>query len=127
MQGYTGREASTIHRKAGVFENAEEGIKDIMEDVIIIDEASMCDVFILSKFFKALKNQNARILFVGDDFQLPSVGVGNFLYDVIHSGVIKVSRLKKVFRQADGGILNVATDTREGKRFFRSEEHTSEL
>lgn len=118
MQGYTGRQASTIHRKAGVFEDAEEGTKEITEDVIIIDEASMCDVFILSKFFKALKNPNARILFVGDDFQLPSVGVGNFLYDVIHSEVIKVSRLKKVFRQEDGGILNVATDTREGKSFL---------
>src|SRR5690606_37193734 len=57
-------------------------------------------------------------LFVGDDFQLPSVGVGNFLYDIIHSNAIKVSRLKKVFRQADGGILNVSTDVREGNRFL---------
>lgn len=118
MTGYTGRQASTIHRKAGIFEDTEDGVKDITEDVVIIDEASMCDVFILSKFFKALNNPNARILFVGDDFQLPSVGVGNFLCDVINSGVIKVSRLKKVFRQADGGILNVATDTREGKCFL---------
>ncbi len=120
MSGYTGREASTIHRKAGVFEDADEGVKEIGEDVIIIDEASMCDVFILAKFFKALKNNNARILFVGDDFQLPSVGVGNFLYDIINSGVIKISRLKKVFRQATGGILNVATDTREGRQFLNN-------
>ena len=74
-------QASTIHRKAGVFDNDEEGVAQIYEDIIIIDESSMCDVFILSKFFKALANNNARILFVGDDFQLPSVGVGNFLYD----------------------------------------------
>lgn len=118
MAGYTGREASTIHRKAGVFEDADEGVKAITEDIIIIDESSMCDIFILSKFFKALKNSNARILFVGDDFQLPSVGVGNFLYDIIHSNTIKVSRLKKVFRQSDGGILNVSTDVREGNAFI---------
>lgn len=118
MTNYTGMQASTIHRKAGVFEDADEGVKEINEDVIIIDEASMCDIFILAKFFKALTNPNARILFVGDDFQLPSVGVGNFLYDIIHSETIKVSRLKKVFRQADGGILNVSTDVREGNNFL---------
>ena len=118
MTNYTGMQASTIHRKAGVFDNDEEGVAQIHEDIIIIDESSMCDVFILSKFFKALTNNNARILFVGDDFQLPSVGVGNFLYDTIHSLQIKVSRLKKVFRQATGGILNVATDIREGNTFL---------
>lgn len=118
MTNYTGRQASTIHRKAGVFDSEEEGTAQITEDVIIIDESSMCDVFILQKFFKALVNNNARVLFVGDDFQLPSVGVGNFLYDIINSTCIKVSQLKKVFRQADGGILNVATDVREGRKFL---------
>lgn len=118
MSGYTGRVASTIHRKAGVFDSNEEGVNDITEDVMIVDESSMCDIFILAKFFKAIKNENARILFVGDDFQLPSVGVGNFLYDVINSNEVKVSQLKKVFRQAEGGILNVATDVREGKQFL---------
>jgi exodeoxyribonuclease V alpha subunit len=122
MTNYTGKQAMTIHRKVGVFGEEEEGSKEITEDVVIIDEASMCDVFILQKFFKALKNYNARILFVGDDFQLPSVGVGNFLYDTIHSLQIKVSKLKKVFRQAEGGILNVATDVREGKSFLNSGE-----
>jgi RecD/TraA family predicted helicase len=115
---HTGRPASTIHRKAGVFDEDMEQSNSIDEDVVIIDEASMCDVFILEKFFKALSNPNTRVLFVGDDFQLPSVGVGNFLYDVIHSECIKVSRLKKVFRQATGGILNVSTDVREGKKFL---------
>jgi exodeoxyribonuclease V alpha subunit len=118
MTNYTGQQASTIHRKAGVFEEETEGSKAITEDVIIVDESSMCDVFILAKFFKALTNENARILFVGDDFQLPSVGVGNFLYDAINSNCVKISRLKKVFRQAEGGILNVATDVREGKSFL---------
>jgi exodeoxyribonuclease V alpha subunit len=118
MTNYTGKQAQTIHRKAGVFGEDEEGSKEINEDIIIVDESSMCDVFILSKFFKAITNYNARILFVGDDFQLPSVGVGNFLYDTINSNCVKISKLKKVFRQAEGGILNVATDVREGKSFL---------
>jgi len=118
MSNYTGRQASTIHRKAGVYDSEEEGTAVITEDAIIVDESSMCDVFILQKLFTAIVNNNARVLFVGDDFQLPSVGVGNFLYDIINSNRIKVSKLKKVFRQADGGILNVATDVREGNRFL---------
>lgn len=118
MTNYTGKQAMTIHRKAGVFEEDTDGSKAIDEDVIIVDESSMCDVFILQKFFKALTNENARVLFVGDDFQLPSVGVGNFLYDTINSNQVKISKLKKVFRQAEGGILNVATDVREGKSFL---------
>lgn len=118
MTGYTGKQASTIHRKAGVFDNEEGASKEIVEDVIIVDESSMCDIFILAKFFKAVKNYNSRILFVGDDFQLPSVGVGNFLYDAINSGCVKISKLKKVFRQADGGILDVATAVRHGETFL---------
>lgn len=118
MTGYTGREASTIHRKIGSFDEDEDSSFFIEEDVIIVDESSMCDIFILSKLFGAISNYNTRILFVGDDFQLPSVGVGNFLYDAINSGCVKVSQLKKVFRQKDGGILDVSTDVRHGRQFF---------
>lgn len=122
MTGYTGRQAWTIHRKAGVFSEDMDSVNLISEDVIIVDESSMCDVHILSKLFKAIDNQNIRILFVGDDFQLPSVGVGNFLYDVIHSTCIKVSTLLKVFRQAEGGILDVATKVRNGESFLNDHE-----
>ncbi|UUV46151.1 RecD-like DNA helicase [Bacillus phage vB_BanS-Thrax2] len=118
MTGYTGKEASTIHRKIGSFDEEEDANIEIQEDVIIVDESSMCDIAILSKLFKAITNYNTRILFVGDDFQLPSVGVGNFLYDAINSGCVKISRLKKVFRQQDGGILDVSTDVRNGIKFF---------
>lgn len=118
MTGYTGKEASTIHRKIGSFDEEGDANIEIQEDVIIVDESSMCDIAILSKLFKAITNYNTRILFVGDDFQLPSVGVGNFLYDAINSGCVKISRLKKVFRQQDGGILDVSTDVRNGIKFF---------
>lgn len=118
MTGYTGKEASTIHRKIGSFDEDREANLTIEEDVIIVDESSMCDINILAKLFGAITNYNTRILFVGDDFQLPSVGVGNFLYDAINSGCVKVSRLKKVFRQKDGGILDISTDVRNGKKNF---------
>ncbi|MGV4321293.1 AAA family ATPase [Bacillus mojavensis] len=121
MTNYTGIPASTIHRRVKSYGEDDESVMGtILEDVVIVDEASMCDVFILKKMFYALRNENVRLLFVGDDFQLPSVGVGNFLYDVIHSGHIKVCRLKKVFRQSDGGILNVSTDVRENHKFIDS-------
>lgn len=120
ITGYTKREAMTIHRRVGVRGEDDEGnlIKKIEADVIVIDESSMCDIFILEKLFMAIVNPNARIMFVGDDFQLPSVGVGNFLYDILNSGVIKISRLKKVFRQSDGGILDIATKIRNGHIFL---------
>ncbi|UUV46934.1 RecD-like DNA helicase [Bacillus phage vB_BanS-Thrax5] len=118
MTGYTGRDASTIHRKIGAFDEDEDANMYIQEDVIIVDESSMCDIFIMSKLFGAISNYNTRILFVGDDFQLPSVGVGNFLYDAINSGCVKVSMLKKVFRQKDGGILDISTYVRGGTKFF---------
>lgn len=118
MSGYTGHPALTIHRKAGVHDDEGDGKHDVWDDVIVVDESSMCDIFILSKLFRAIKNPNVRVLFVGDDFQLPSVGVGNFLYDIIHSDCIKISRLKKVFRQADGGILDIATKVRSGTAFM---------
>lgn len=118
MANYAGRKASTIHRKVGAFSEDESSNIIIGEDVIIVDESSMCDVFILAKLFRAIGNDNARILFVGDDFQLPSVGVGNFLYDSILSECVKISSLKKVFRQADGGILDVATKVRNGETFL---------
>lgn len=118
MQEYTGKEASTIHRRAGIYNEDSEGMVSIHEDVIIVDETSMCDIIIMSKLFKAIVKDDARILFVGDDFQLPSVGVGNFLHDVIHSNSIKVSRLTKIFRQEDDGIRSVSTDVRNNNRFF---------
>lgn len=118
LGNYVKMEASTIHRKIRSFDEDEEAEGEIWEDVIIVDESSMCDVIIMQKLLLAIKNPAAKIIFIGDDFQLPSVGVGNFLYDSLNCGVLEISKLKKVFRQADGGILNVSTDIREGKPFL---------
>lgn len=117
LSEHTKRPASTIHRQV---QETKYSDGEITEDVIVVDEASMCDIFILQRLFDKISNHNARILFVGDASQLPSVSVANFLYDVINSKTVKVSELKKVFRQKDGGILNVATDMREGKSFLNN-------
>jgi exodeoxyribonuclease V alpha subunit len=60
------------------------------------------------------------LIFIGDDFQLPSVEVGNFLHDSINSGVFKITKLTKVFRQKDGGILDTATKIRLGEQYVDS-------
>jgi RecD/TraA family predicted helicase len=113
---YTGFEASTIHRRIGLDKEGKASASEI-DGIILVDESSMCDILLMDKLFASITT-NSKVLFIGDDFQLPSVGVGNFLYDMIHSGVIKTSRLTKVFRQKDGGILEVATNVREGNVFL---------
>ena len=120
MMGYTGMDASTIHRRIGIGQEGSDNPrkKYINEDFVIVDESSMCDVFVLASLFEAITNKNCRVLFVGDDFQLPSVGVGNFLYDMINSYEIKVSQLQKVFRQEEGGILDIITKVRRGEIFL---------
>lgn len=111
---YTGRQAFTIHRRLAGKDSM------IFDDIILVDEASMCDIFIISKLLGSIMNDNAKIVFIGDDAQIPSVGVGNFLYDCIHSEVLKINKLTKVFRQKDGGILDIATKTRHGEKFIES-------
>ena len=111
---YTGKQAHTIHRRLVRPDSY------IFDDVILVDEASMCDIFIIAKLLSRIQNDNAKIVFIGDDAQIPSVGTGNFLYDCIHSDVLKINKLTKVFRQKEGGILDIATKTREGERFIDS-------
>jgi exodeoxyribonuclease V alpha subunit len=99
----TGLEARTIHRlletdpKTGTFKRAEEHPLDC--DLLVVDEASMVDVPLMRSLLKALPDA-AALLVVGDVDQLPSVGPGQVLADVIGSGAIPVVRLTEVFRQA---------------------------
>jgi exodeoxyribonuclease V alpha subunit len=103
MTEATGFEAKTIHRllevdpKAGGFKrNAENQLEC---DLLIIDETSMVDVMLMQALMKAASD-NAALLIVGDIDQLPSVGPGQVLADVISSGAVAVVRLTEVFRQA---------------------------
>lgn len=114
ISNYTGRKASTIHRKLGrLLDNP------ILEEYIIVDETSMCDIPLMNALLNNI-DEDAKILFIGDDFQLASVGYGNFLYDMINSEKVPMTRLKKVFRQANGGILDISTNIREGRKFLNN-------
>jgi exodeoxyribonuclease-5/exodeoxyribonuclease V alpha subunit len=126
MEDYTGRKASTLHRAFGLFGKTEEeevgeASKACQDDVIVCDEASMNGVLMLSKAIKGIGNHNARIIFIGDDAQLPSVEVGRFLGDCIESGVFHITKLTKVFRQQEGGVLDAATKVRLGQSFVEND------
>jgi exodeoxyribonuclease V alpha subunit len=102
MTEATGNEAFTIHRllefnpHAGKFQRNEENPLDA--DLIIVDEFSMVDIILLHHLLKAVM-PGTTLVFVGDADQLPSVGPGNCLRDIISSGVIPVVRLDTIFRQ----------------------------
>ncbi|MCX4195494.1 AAA family ATPase [Methylobacterium organophilum] len=103
MSEQTGLEAKTLHRlleidpKHGGFSRNEEN--PLPCDLLVIDETSMVDVPLMNALTKAVPDQ-AALLLVGDVDQLPSVGPGQVLADVIGSGAVPVARLTKVFRQA---------------------------
>ena len=61
-------------------------------------------------------SQKTKLLLIGDDAQIPSVGAGNILYDLLHSGIIPTVTLDKIFRYGEGGLSTVSTDTRESKK-----------
>ncbi|MBE6008604.1 MAG: ATP-dependent RecD-like DNA helicase [Lachnospiraceae bacterium] len=103
-----GLDAQTIHRLLGVgyidddtsVRNFEKDENDPIEaDVIIIDESSMIDIMLMYGLLKAVKD-GTKLILVGDVDQLPSVGCGNVLKDIIRSGRIPVVRLNEIFRQA---------------------------
>ncbi|TVY09937.1 helix-hairpin-helix domain-containing protein [Paenibacillus cremeus] len=117
-------EASTIHRAIG-YGRQEKNKEDkanyeLREDIIIIDEVSMMDVRLACVLLKKIVNPFARVVFIGDDAQIASVGCGNFLRNCLDSGVLPVTKLDKVFRQAEGGGLSIATDVRQGHKFIES-------
>ena len=114
MSETSNKEAKTIHRllEMGFATDSDELIffKDeedpIDADVIILDEASMVDIILMYNLLKAVK-LGTRLLLVGDSDQLPSVGAGNVLKDIIDSEVIKTVRLNEIFRQARESMIVV--------------------
>ncbi len=103
----TGREAKTIHRllefKPGEgFSRNKEYPLDV--DMVVIDEASMLDLMLANSLLKAIP-ADTHLLLVGDIDQLPSVGAGDVLADLIESGVTAVVRLQTIFRQAAGSLI----------------------
>ena len=118
MTEATGLEAKTIHRlleckpPEGYQKNEENPLEG---DVLIVDECSMIDIVLMNSLLKAIP-QNMRLILVGDIDQLPSVGAGNVLRDIIDSGRFPVVRLTKIFRQAQTSrIIMNAHRINEGK------------
>jgi len=127
MTEATGYEAKTIHRllelNGSISENNtgrsakfEKNADNPLEaDVIIVDEMSMVDLFLLQSLLKAVMH-GTRLILVGDMDQLPSVGPGQVLHDLIESGVFPTMILKKIFRQAgESDIIVNAHRINEGK------------
>ncbi|VEN75355.1 ATP-dependent RecD-like DNA helicase [Candidatus Desulfarcum epimagneticum] len=106
MMDVIGKEAKTIHRLlewkgAGFVRNEERPLE---ADFIVADECSMLDISLAACLLKAFP-KNAQALLIGDADQLPSVGAGNVLKDIMASGVVPCHRLKKIFRQARQSLI----------------------
>ncbi len=110
MTQLTNRDAKTVHRLLGaqmvgnshIFSRDEENPLD--SDVIILDEASMVDTSLMASFLRAVKT-GGRIILSGDSDQLPSVGPGNVLHDIISSGVVSTVKLTDIFRQSEESLI----------------------
>lgn len=122
MSQSTGRNAVTCHRfylgvDQGKFDNYLHS-----KNLLIIDEFSMVDTILMYRIMeatKALNNSFYKIIFVGDQGQLPSVGAGNFMFDLIKSNFCNIVTLTKIFRQknSNNNIIDIANNVRENKTF----------
>lgn len=145
MSQVTGIEAKTIHRLLCVKPSDDSNIQHFLYnesnplpfDVIIMDEVSMVDVQLMYAFLRAVK-RGARIIFSGDSDQLPSVGPGNVLQDIIESGLVPVIHLTRIFRQAQESLIVMNAhkincgempdlDTHNKDFFFLSREHSDTM
>lgn len=142
MAEITGKKASTIHSllefdfRAGAFKRNKDN--PVVCDLIVIDEASMIDTLLMYSLLKAIPT-HARVVFVGDINQLPSVGPGNVLKDLIASKRLPVTGLTEIYRQAagsriitnahainDGAFPNIDNDP-SGDFFFIEKEQPEEV
>lgn len=139
ISNFTGQKASTIHRG---LEYSPANIKEIKYldengreqteytcwgynrqdklfcDIVIIDEFSMVDLNLFKKVIDAIDFTKTKLLMIGDNAQLPSVGCGNLLHDFMKSKIIPTVTLTKVFRYSEGGLMKVATDVRCSKTYL---------
>ena len=130
MTEATGEEAKTLHRllEIGKISDDDQGISTDLSvapidgDIVIVDEMSMVDIFLMNYLCEALY-KGTKLVLVGDIDQLPSVGPGNVLKDIIESGRITTITLNKIFRQAaKSKIIVNAHRVNEGVGFITKEE-----
>jgi exodeoxyribonuclease V alpha subunit len=117
MSESTGLPAVTIHRLLGL--NGTEGYdhdegSPLEGKILIVDETSMLDIWLANQLFKALPD-HIQVILVGDEDQLPSVGPGQVLKDLLRSEVVPTVRLTDIYRQAEGSsIIELAHDIKKG-------------
>lgn len=121
LSDFTGRAATTIHRGLGY--NPRIGWcyninNKLYCDVIVVDECSMVDVSLFVHLIDAIDFKYTKLLLIGDNAQLPSVGCGNLFHDFMQSKLIPTTTLTRVFRYGEGGVSTVATDTRFCKLYL---------
>lgn len=114
LKQMTGRPACTIHMLLAR--------QDIVGEYVVVDEASMITVKLLSELFDYI-GKGRKIVFVCDENQLPSIGAGNIVHDIIASGVVPVARLTKIFRYNSSGIITNVTDVRNGNFNHANDEY----
>ncbi|MCI8413120.1 MAG: ATP-dependent RecD-like DNA helicase [Clostridia bacterium] len=138
MSESCGREASTIHRALLLGRDGEGDTgEQVKAGAVIVDEFSMVDVYLFHTLLKHIPTE-AKLILVGDADQLPSVGAGNVLKDVISSGVVPVVRLERIYRQSgeslivenahrvNGGEMPVL-DGKDGDFFFCAAQTQQEI
>ena len=126
----TGREAKTIHRlleyspREKAFRRNEQNILAV--DVVVIDEASMIDVLLMNHLMLAIPS-HATLILIGDIDQLPSVGPGNVLKDIISSRKVEVVTLNEIFRQAESSLIVVNAHRVNRGEFLHIDSESKEL
>lgn len=118
---FTSRDVGTIHRQLG-YNPAEgwgygEGNK-LNTDVVIVDETSMADIWLMKHLLEAIDVSRTKLLLVFDAYQLPSVAAGNVAHDLLTSEYIPTTLLTKIFRYNEGGLMQVATQIRKSEEFL---------
>lgn len=120
----TNRPASTIHRGLGYMPpnnwtyNEEHKLRT---DLVIVDEMSMVDIWLFKRLLNAIDFKYTKLLMIGDSAQIPSISAGNLLNDFMESNVIPTVTLNKIFRYSDGGLMKVASDSRNCKPYLTKE------
>lgn len=119
LSQYTGEQANTIHRTL-MYQNGrfmyDENNK-LVADVLLVDEVGMTDIHLFKSLLEAI-DMNTKIVLIGDNFQLNSVGAGGLLRDLCSCGKIPHVTFSKVFRMGVGGVLTSCTYVRQNQKFL---------
>lgn len=124
LSEFTGKRASTIHRGLGYNPRGGWGYNKDCKlncDVVIVDECSMVDVSLFVHLVDAIDFEHTKLMLIGDNAQLPSVGCGNLFHDFMENKLIPTTTLTKVFRYGEGGVSTVATDIRFCKPYLNKD------